>query len=88
MTLDTSMDAWRELVGDADSVPVCGLPASYANFAMITHSALREMIIDIGQVLPGSTEVHWLIRLAWTVDSAKTFANALNENIARYEKGK
>ena len=53
---------------------------SYANFAVVTHS-LAEFILDFIRVLPGAQKHKVKSRIIISPVHAKTFANALQDNI-------
>lgn len=61
------------------------LPATYANFAMITHSAW-EMFLDFAQILPNVPKARVRTRIVLTPANAKMLLKALEENITRYEE--
>lgn len=61
------------------------LPATYANFAMITHSNW-EMFLDFAQILPNVPKARVRTRIVLTPANAKMLLKALEENIARYEE--
>ena len=58
---------------------------TYANLAIISHSP-AEFIIDFTRVLPGVPKTKVYSRIIMTPQHAKSFMNALNENIAKYEE--
>ncbi len=58
---------------------------TYSNLVMITHSA-SEFIFDFIAVMPGLPKAKVQKRLILTPEHSKRFANALNENIRRYEE--
>ena len=58
---------------------------TYSNLVMITHSP-SEFIFDFIAVMPGLPKAKVVKRLVLTPDHAKRLANALNDNISRYEK--
>ena len=60
------------------------LDATYANFAMITHSP-SEIIIDFARVLPNSPKSRVRARIVTTPFHAKLLLRALNENLEKYE---
>ncbi len=60
------------------------LPATYANFAIITHSPW-EIFLDFAQILPNTPKARVKTRLVMTPTNAKMLLNALQDNIARYE---
>ena len=57
----------------------------YANFAVVTHS-LAEFILDFIRVLPGAMKHKVKSRIIISPVHAKTFSNALQENIKKFEK--
>ncbi|MCH8567558.1 MAG: DUF3467 domain-containing protein [Balneolales bacterium] len=58
---------------------------TYSNLVMITHSP-SEFVFDYIAVLPGMPKAKVVKRLILTPDHAKRLANALNDNISRYEQ--
>ena len=58
---------------------------TYSNLVMITHSA-SEFILDFISVMPGVPKAKVVKRMVLTPDHAKRLANALNENVSRYEE--
>jgi hypothetical protein len=58
---------------------------TYSNLVMITHSP-SEFILDFIAVMPGVPKARVVKRMILTPDHAKRLANALNENVARYEQ--
>lgn len=60
------------------------LDATYANFAMITHSP-SEIIIDFARVLPNAPKSKVHARIVTTPMHAKLLLRALNENLEKYE---
>jgi hypothetical protein len=60
------------------------LEATYANFAMITHTA-SEVIIDFARVLPNTPTSKVYARIVTTPLHAKLLLRALNENLEKYE---
>ncbi len=60
------------------------LEATYANFALITHSA-SEIIIDFARVLPNTPQAKVYARIITTPLHAKLLLRALGENIEKYE---
>lgn len=58
---------------------------TYANLVMITHSP-SEFVLDFIAVMPGIPKAKVVKRMILTPDHAKRLANALNENISRYEE--
>lgn len=61
------------------------LKAHYANLAFITHTP-AEMILDFAQVLPRSPKGEIVSRLIMSPVHAKSFLNALQTNVANFEK--
>ena len=57
----------------------------YVNFAIVTHSA-AEFIMDFIRILPGVVKSKVRSRIVISPMHAKTFLNALTENINKYEK--
>ena len=57
---------------------------TYSNLVMITHSA-SEFILDFIAVMPGVPKAKVVKRMVLTPDHAKRLANALNENVKRFE---
>ncbi|HEX3050750.1 MAG TPA: DUF3467 domain-containing protein [Aggregatilineaceae bacterium] len=60
------------------------LPATYANFVIITHSPW-ELFLDFAQILPNVPKARIRSRIVLTPVNAKMLLKALEENIARYE---
>lgn len=60
------------------------LDATYANFALITHSA-SEIIIDFARVLPNTPKAKVYARIITTPLHAKLLLRALNDNLEKYE---
>ncbi len=60
------------------------LPATYANFAIITHSPW-EVFLDFAQILPNIPKARVRARIVLTPTNAKMLLTALQENISRYE---
>ncbi len=60
------------------------LDATYANFAMITHSP-SEVIIDFARVLPNTPKAKVCARMLMTPMHAKLLLMALSENLQKYE---
>jgi len=58
---------------------------TYSNLVMITHSA-SEFILDFISVMPGVPKAKVVKWMVLTPDHAKRLANALNENVSRYEE--
>ncbi len=61
------------------------LEATYANFAVITHSP-SEMFIDFARILPNSPTAKICARVVMTPFNAKLLLKALQENLANYER--
>ncbi len=57
----------------------------YANLAIITHSP-AEFVIDFTRVMPGVPKAKVHARIIMTPQHMKMFANALHDNIDKYEK--
>jgi hypothetical protein len=60
------------------------LDATYANFAMITHSP-SEIIIDFARVLPNAPKSKVHARIVTTPMHAKLLLRALSDNLEKYE---
>jgi len=60
------------------------LDATYANFALITHSA-SEIIIDFARVLPNTPKTKVYARIVTTPLHAKLLLRALHDNLEKYE---
>lgn len=56
----------------------------YANLARIAH-APAEFVLDYARLLPGDTKATVTARVVMSPVALKLFAQALNENLARYE---
>ena len=61
------------------------LEATYANFALITHSP-SEMIIDFARVLPNQPKAKIYARIVMTPMNAKLVHKALGENLGKFEE--
>jgi hypothetical protein len=61
------------------------LEATYANFALITHSP-SEMIVDFARVLPNQPKAKIYTRIVMTPMNAKLVHKALGENLAKFEE--
>jgi hypothetical protein len=61
------------------------LEATYANFALITHTA-SEVIIDFARVLPNMPQAKVYARIINTPLHAKLLLRALTENLEKYEE--
>ncbi len=57
---------------------------TYANLAIISHSP-AEFIFDFTRVLPGVPKTKVYSRIIMTPQHAKSFLNALQDNIKKYE---
>ncbi len=57
----------------------------YSNFVLISHSA-AEFIIDFTRMLPGVPKAKVFARIIMTPQHAKSFSEALKENIEKFEK--
>lgn len=60
------------------------LEATYANFALITHSP-SEMIIDFARALPNVPKAKVYARIILTPMNAKLLHRALGENLSKFE---
>jgi len=56
----------------------------YANLARIAH-APAEFVLDFARLLPGDTKATVTARVVMSPVALKLFAQALNENLARYQ---
>ncbi len=61
------------------------LNATYANFAIISHSPY-ELIIDFAQILPAMPKARVQARVLLTPVNAKMLYQALGDNLAKYER--
>ncbi|MDZ7757791.1 DUF3467 domain-containing protein [Rhodohalobacter sp.] len=59
-------------------------PGTYSNLVMITHSP-SEFVFDFISMMPAVPKAKVVKRIIMTPDHAKRLANALNENIRKYE---
>jgi hypothetical protein len=57
----------------------------YSNLALITHSG-AEFVIDFTRIVPGMPRAKVYARILMTPQHAKSFMNAMQENIEKYEK--
>lgn len=57
---------------------------TYSNLVMITHSP-SEFVFDFISMMPAVKKAKVVKRLVLTPDHAKRLANALNENIRKFE---
>ena len=60
------------------------LQAAYANLARIAH-APAEFVMDFARILPGDSKAIVAARVIMSPVALKLFAQAVNENLARYE---
>jgi hypothetical protein len=60
------------------------LQPAYANLARIAH-APAEFVIDFARLLPGDSKALVAARVIMSPIALKLFAQAVNENLARYE---
>ena len=60
------------------------LEATYANFALITHSP-SEMILDYARVMPNVPKAKVYARIVMTPMNAKLLHKALGENLSKFE---
>jgi hypothetical protein len=58
---------------------------TYSNLVMITHSP-SEFVFDFISMMPAVKKAKVVKRIVMTPDHAKRLANALTENIQKYEK--
>lgn len=58
---------------------------TYSNLVMITHSA-SEFILDFISVMPGIPKAKVVKRMVLTPDHAKRLANALADNVSKFEE--
>lgn len=58
---------------------------TYSNLVMIAHSP-SEFILDFISVMPGAPKAKVVKRMVLTPDHAKKLANALNDNVQKYEQ--
>lgn len=58
---------------------------TYSNLVMITHSA-SEFILDFIAVMPGIPKAKVVKRMVLTPDHAKRLANALADNVNKFEE--
>jgi hypothetical protein len=61
------------------------LEATYANFALITHSP-SEMILDLARILPNVPKAKVYARIVMTPMNAKLLHRALGDNLAKFEE--
>lgn len=57
----------------------------YSNLAIISHSP-AEFVIDFTRILPGVPRARVHSRVIMTPQHARLFLNALEENIAKFER--
>lgn len=60
------------------------LEATYANLALITHSA-SEVIVDFARALPNVPQAKVYARIIMTPMNAKLLHRALEENLSKFE---
>jgi hypothetical protein len=60
------------------------LDATYANFAIITHSP-SEIVIDYARVMPNTPKSKIVARIVVTPMNAKLLLRALSDNLSKYE---
>jgi hypothetical protein len=60
------------------------LEATYANFALITHSP-SEVIVDFARTLPNVPKAKVYARIIMTPMNAKLLHRALGQNLAKFE---
>ncbi|MCQ2336973.1 MAG: DUF3467 domain-containing protein [Paludibacteraceae bacterium] len=58
---------------------------TYANLAIIAHSP-SEVILDFARVMPNVPKAKVKSRIIMTPEHAKRLLNALQDNIAKYER--
>ena len=61
------------------------LEATYANFALITHSP-SEIILDFARALPNVPKARIYGRIIMTPMNAKLLHKALGDNLTKYEE--
>lgn len=61
------------------------LEATYANFALITHSP-SELIVDFARALPNMPKAKVYARIVMTPMNGKLLHKALGENLGKYEE--
>jgi len=61
------------------------LEATYANFALITHSP-SELILDFARALPNVPKAKVYARIILTPMNAKLLHRALGDNLAKFEE--
>ena len=61
------------------------LEATYANFALITHSP-SELIVDFARALPNMPKAKVYARIVMTPMNAKLLHKALGETLGKYEE--
>ncbi|MCG8603997.1 DUF3467 domain-containing protein [bacterium] len=57
----------------------------YSNLALISHSP-AEFVIDFTRMLPGVPKTKVYARIVMTPQHAKSFLQALQDNVTKYEK--
>ena len=78
------MDAARRRTMQVSIEVPSDLDATYANFAVITHTA-SEIVLDFARVLPNTPKGKVYARIVTTPTNAKLLLRALAENLAKYE---
>jgi hypothetical protein len=71
----------------ATTIPIeipSDLQPGYANLARIAH-APAEFVMDFARLLPGDSKAIVAARVVMSPVALKLFAQAVNENLARYE---
>jgi hypothetical protein len=71
----------------ATNIPIeipADLVAAYANLARIAH-APAEFVMDFARILPGDSKAIVTARVIMSPVALKLFAQAIHENLARYE---
>lgn len=61
-----------------------GLQVEYANLVRIAHSP-SEIVFEFAQLLPGNPSAQVQSRIIMSPLGAKLFAQAIKENLAKYE---
>lgn len=57
----------------------------YSNLALISHSP-AEFVMDFTRMLPGTPKAKVFARIIMTPQHAKSFLNALEDNVIKFEK--
>ncbi len=58
---------------------------SYSNLAIVTHSR-SEFVLDFVRMLPGLPKAQVGNRIIMTPDNVKRLAQAINDNVRKYEE--